>query len=122
MTALTEGAHACEFILSEANGNRSRENGTVASGQDIEAGTVLMGTAGALVALTAVGTAGDLDGTVIGILLYNIDASAGALPASYLARDAEVNGDQLIYPTESTAGGEEAAANTALKSLGIIVR
>ncbi len=38
----TEGAHAGEFILSEANGQRSRENGTLLSGLNLAAGTPLM--------------------------------------------------------------------------------
>ncbi|MCK7579302.1 MAG: head decoration protein [Chromatiales bacterium] len=41
MTTFTEGRHAGEFIVAEANGTRSREVGTLALGQDLEAGTVL---------------------------------------------------------------------------------
>lgn len=122
MTALSEGRHASEFILSEANGNLSREKGTLASGQNLSAGTVLMGPSTALTALTAVGTAGDLDGTVIGILIGNVNATSGDTPAAYLARAAEVIDGSLIYPTESTGGGEKVAAVSALKTIGIIVR
>jgi len=39
--ALTETTHAGGHILSEPDGNRGRENGTLASGQDLAAGTVL---------------------------------------------------------------------------------
>lgn len=123
MTTLTEGRHAAEFVLSEANGNRSRENGTLVSGQNLAAGTVLMDNgAGKLTKLTANGTAADLDGAAVGILLAATDASAGDVAAAYIARDAEVNGNSLTYPTESTAGGEEAAAIASLALLGIIVR
>ncbi len=41
MTTLTEPAHAGEFILHEANGCRSREAITVASGQTLVAGAVV---------------------------------------------------------------------------------
>lgn len=41
MTTLTEGQHAGEFIVSEANKTRSREPVTVLSGQDLAAGAVL---------------------------------------------------------------------------------
>jgi len=41
MPTLNETTHAGGFILSEANGNRSRENGVLNSGQDLAAGTVL---------------------------------------------------------------------------------
>ena len=37
----TEGRHAGEFILSEANGNRSRETIIIASGRSLPAGTVI---------------------------------------------------------------------------------
>jgi len=41
MTTLTEGQHAGEFIVSEANGSRSRDKVTVLSGQNLKAGAVL---------------------------------------------------------------------------------
>jgi hypothetical protein len=41
MTAFTEGNHAGEHIVSEASGTRSREVVTIASGQNLAAGTVL---------------------------------------------------------------------------------
>ncbi len=41
MTTLTDAAHAGEFIVSEANGCRSREAITVLSGEDLVAGAVL---------------------------------------------------------------------------------
>jgi hypothetical protein len=123
MTDFTEGRPAASFILSEANGHRSRENGTVVSGQVLAAGTVVMDNgSGKLTALTAAGTGGDLDDDAVGIIIYPIDATDGDVAASYIARDAEVNGNCLVYPTESTAGGEETAAIESLALLGIIVR
>jgi len=41
MTALTEGLHAAEFVISEASGTRSRQAGTLLSGNDLDSGTVL---------------------------------------------------------------------------------
>lgn len=41
MVVLTEGRHPGEFIMSEANGNRSRESVTIAAEQTIEANQVL---------------------------------------------------------------------------------
>lgn len=111
MTTFTEAAHAAEFILSEGPGHYSRENGT--AGAALTAGTIVEeNTAGELIAF-------DGTGTVVGIVIY--DAADGDAVA-YLARHAEVNGDLLTYPTESTAGGEAAASNTGLATLGIIVR
>lgn len=59
--ALTETTHAGGFIISEANGNRSRENGTLNSGQNCVAGEVLgriMTAAGAKISGTGDGTIG----------------------------------------------------------------
>ena len=41
MTTFNETQHAAEFLVSEASGTRSRETGTLLSGQDLEAGAVL---------------------------------------------------------------------------------
>lgn len=41
MTTFIEGRHAGAFLLSEANGNRSRENLTIAVSQTVEPGTLL---------------------------------------------------------------------------------
>ena len=41
MTTLTESPHAAGFLLSEAEGHRSRDNGVLISGQNLQAGAVL---------------------------------------------------------------------------------
>lgn len=59
--ALSETTHALEFLLSEAPGGRSRESGTLNSGQSCVAGEVLgriMTAAGAKVSGTGDGTIG----------------------------------------------------------------
>lgn len=123
MTTFTEGRHAAEFILSEANGQRSRENGTVASGQDLVAGQVVQLSAGRLVAFTALDdTAGDLITPAVGIMIDACDASGGDTAAAYLARDAEVNLNLLTYPEETTTGNEEEHTIESLAALGIIAR
>jgi len=115
MTTLTETAHTAEFILSEANGHRSRDNGTVASGQVLKAGQLVKASGGNLVAYT--------DGsTPLGVLLNAVDATNGAVAAAYIARDAELNGGLLTYPDENSAATVKSTAKTALKALGIICR
>lgn len=118
MTALTEGRHSGEFILSESNGNRSREEVTIVSGEDLAAGTVLG-------KITASGKyaaydngASDGTQTAVGVLLDACDASGGDTQATMIARDAEVNGEMLGYLT----GADEAAGITDLLAVGIIVR
>jgi hypothetical protein len=123
MTTFTEKAHGPEFILSEANGQRSRANGTVASGEVLEAGEVVMlNGAGKLVAWT-----GDLptDGGVDeaeGIMLYPVDATDGDVAAAYLARDAEVNLNLLVYPENSDGSQETQNVITSLGYKNIIAR
>lgn len=119
MTTFTEGRHAAEFILSEAAGKRSRENGTVLAGENIRAGEVIMDNGAGKIVPYVLGTGN----TVLGISIYPVNADGGVdVAAAYLARDAEVNGNLLTYEAESTAGGEEAAANAGLLDLGIVVR
>lgn len=124
MATKTEGKHTAAFIISEANHVRSRETGTLVSGQDLAAGTVVqLDGSGKLTAFTATtDTAGDLTTEAVGILLDNVDASAADKEAVYIARDAEVNWNELTYPAESTAGGEAANTKASLKLLGIIAR
>lgn len=128
MTTLSEGKHAAEFLVSEANKTRSRKTGTVTSGQKLVAGEVVMLSGGKLVTHDgSLNTAGDVITAVEGIMWEAYDASATGTNADipnavYLARDAEVNGEELTYPTESTAGGEKAAVQASLATLGIIVR
>jgi hypothetical protein len=211
MTTLTENPHAGGFLLSEANGNRSRDNGTLNSPMDLQAGTVLGAkmAAGAAVAGTNTGNgsvtvgalgedaqlgtytlkcvaaaanagtfqliapnglevreitvgggaaandhvtitvadgatdfvAGDsftvavtLDSweqlntsatngtqTAAGILYAAVDATAADKPCVVIARAAEVNGNELIWPA-SISAGNKANAIAALKALGILVR
>lgn len=118
MVTYTEGRHTAEFILSEAAGKRSRENGTVVSGQDLTAGEVIMDNGAGKIAAYTVGTGN----SVLGVIVDNVDATAGDVDAVYIARDAEVNDNLMTYEAESTAGGEKASAVAGLALLGIIVR
>jgi hypothetical protein len=124
MTVLTETRHAGEYIKSEANGDRSRETGTVASGQDLAAGEVVMLSGGELVAHDGLlDTQGDVITPAVGIMFDAVDATGGAVTgAVYTARDSEVVAAALTFPTETTAGGEQAGVTASLATLGIIAR
>lgn len=104
------------FILAEANGMRSRENVTVASGQGVlKAGQVMKGALTALQAYT--------DGsTATAILGYAVDATSEAVDVAAIVRDCEVNLKGLTFPEESTSGNESADVVASLKLLGIICR
>lgn len=113
---LTEGMHTGEFLLSEANGTRSREQGILdTTGATLAAGTVIgkITATGKLAAYDNAAVTAGL-GTAIGILYAN---GADATPASqvtYIARDAEVRSGALT--------GLDSAARTDLAALGIIIR
>lgn len=121
MTVFTEGRHPAEYILSEANGYRSREVGTLLTGNKLTPGTVLgrITASGKLTVLTP--GASDGSQTAAGVLYDNVDATAADKPAVYHARDAEVNGLALTWPAGISAPNKTAAI-TALAALGIIVR
>ena len=61
MTELVEKLHAAGFMISEANGNRSRDNGILLSGQNLNAGAVLgkTVTAGTITGAAAAGNTGN---------------------------------------------------------------
>jgi hypothetical protein len=109
MTALTEARHSAEFIISEANGHRSRENGT--GGATLPAGEVVKVSSSKLVSYNG-------SGTVAGIL---ITATELDQPVAYIARDAEVNFN-LCTSSEATDEALDSGAITGLALLGIIVR
>jgi hypothetical protein len=118
MTVLTEGRHAGEFILSEANGQRSRETITIASGQDLPAGAILELSGG-----KGISYEGSSSSEAVGVLLDAVDASGGDVTgAVYIARDAEVNGAKLSIASDNTAQDGLAAGKTGLELIGIIVR
>lgn len=113
--------HAEGFLRSEANGMRSRESVTLASGNNLTAGTVL-----GLNASTGKYGQADLNAsngleTAKAILLRDCDASSGDVTTAVLVRDAEVNKDELTYPTGATTQ-EKADFDTDLAAVGIIVR
>lgn len=122
----TEAAHGPEFILSEAAGKRSRENGIVASGQgELPAGKVVMDNgSGKLIAYIAEDFTDEEAATneAAGILLYPVDATSAEVAVAYLARAAEVNGKLIVYDEEDTDGNQQATTIQSLGRLGIIVR
>lgn len=122
-TTLTEGPYAGEFILSEAEGTRSRDNITVeladAEDNGIAAGTVMGMRASDGKYLAYDDTATDGTETVAGILYGptgDLDGG-GDVEAAIVNADAEVIGEKIIGPT-----GTEDDVATGLEALGIKVR
>ncbi len=85
--ALTETTHAGGHILSESDGNRSREDGTLASGQDLAAGAVLgritkVQSSGAIPAIVGTGTG------AMTALSFGPDVQVGVYAITLLATSA----------------------------------
>lgn len=123
MTVLTEGRHPGEFLMSEAKGQRSRGNITVASGAGIIAPGTVLGkiTASGKYVASAVGAA-DGSQTAVAVALYGCDATSADADIAAIVRSAEVNGNVLTYHADRDQAAEKTAANADLAAAGIIVR
>lgn len=124
MPVITEGRHSAEFLLSEAEGNRSRDTIKLLAGSgEVKVGTVL-GKVTASGKFKPHDPAGN-DGSQIpaAINLYPLAVPADAdLPASAITRDAEVKGACLTYNAATDTQPEKDAVNIGLAALGIIIR
>jgi len=103
------GGKFAAFVISEAMGLRSRQNYLVSLGKKLKAGEVAKleaGEAGPWL------VSGD---TPAGISVYDVDATDRAIMASFIARDAEVNLRQLIFPANADVIAD-------LEGIGIICR
>lgn len=120
MPTLTEGKYPGEFIATEANGKRSRENGTLVAGQNLP-------TARVVGRITASGKYTDLapaavDGsqTAAGVLFAAVNATGGDKTAVFMVRDCELNRADLDFGALTAA--QITTAISQLASLGVIVR
>lgn len=122
MTTKTEGFHTAEFLVSEAEGHRSRDTGTVrnASADDWPAGTILgiESSGGNYIRHDTSASDGSEDEK--GILFEDVLAGE-TVERTIIVRDAEVNKNHLTYEDAAT-DNEKTATDAALKALGIIVR
>lgn len=122
MATLTEGKHAGEFLVSEAEGTRAREVGTLLLGQKVVTGE-LVGIETASGKYVAYDPAGVIAGsnTVKGVAFNNTDATTADVKGMVIiVRDAELRGSDLTY-NEAVAGTITAEV-AGLKALGLIVR
>ncbi len=129
MTVLTEGRHPGEFLLSEANGQRSRGQVTIAAGSGVIAAGAVLGryTSGVHVGkyCLAPDAAADPDvgnQTAVAVALYGCDATAADRMIAVIQRDAEINGHILSYASSVDDAAKTAAKIAELATVGIIVR
>lgn len=120
MAAQTEVRAAATFLISEANGSRSREKVTIVSGQNLVAGAVV-GKITASGKYAAYDNAA-ADGTqaAAGVLIAAVDASAADAAGAIIIRDAEVAASDLNWGAET--GGDITAGVADLLALGIVSR
>jgi len=121
MTTLSEGRHAGEFVVSEANKTRSRATVTIVSGQTLKAGHVLG-------KVTASGKfaeydPGNADGTetAVAVLFDAVDATGGDAEGVAIVRDAEVNSGELEW-FDSASAAQKTTGEGELAAVGIIAR
>ena len=108
MTTFTEGQHAAEFLVSEAAGTRSRETGTLLSGQDLEAGAVLGKVAkGAASIVAAAGNTGS--GSIAAATV-----GAGAKVGAYRVYCIEPGTNAGVFAVEDPDGIEIGEATVAV--------
>lgn len=100
MTTLTEGMHAGEFCVSEAQGHRSREAITVNAGESLEAGQVLG-------KMTRAANAAVVTGSISGTTLTVTAVSSGVLSVG-----------QTISGSGITAGTKISALGTGIGGVG----
>jgi len=123
MVTFTEGRHAGEGLLSEANFHRSRDKITVASGAGVLApGTVLAKVTASGKYVPSAATGSDGSQTAVAILLYPVDATSADVDVAAITRDAEWNINTLTYGSTVNDDTKKLAARTQLAALGIISR
>jgi biotin carboxylase len=122
---LSEQRHPGEFVLTEANGRLSRDEITIASGSGvIYPGHVLGMITGSGEYKPAMLVASDSDGAQVAsaIALYGCDATSSSQTISAITREAEVNGNTLVYHASIDTAAHRAEKIADLASKHIIVR
>ena len=116
-----ERTHAGEFMVSEANGHRSREQITVARSKDLPPGTVL-GRVTATRKYKQLDPAATDGGEIpAGVLFDWADAANGDRQAVAIVRDAEVVRADLAFADGMSQGDKDAAID-GLAERGVVSR
>ena len=118
MVSYKEGPHPASFILSEAQGQRSRDNRTIGENQDFAPGTIVTGGPD----VPNVPWTTGVIGPGAAITIYGVKTGAGEqVDVAVISRDAEVNRHCIAWPDGTTEAAKDTAA-ADLAALGIIVR
>ena len=119
-TVLTETNHTGEHLVSEANGHRSREVGTITGGK-FQAGTVLGQITASKKWTILAPAATDGSQTAAAVLFEGCDATSVDQSRTLHVRSCEVNGLVIVWPAGIT-NPQKTAAVASLAAAGIIVR
>jgi hypothetical protein len=121
MAAKTEPNYLGDWLKFEEDNLYSRDQVTVASGQNLKTGTVvgIITASGKVTQLAP--SANDGSENAAGVLVGDVDASAADTPGVIIARLAVCSDKGLVWPSGIT-GPQKNTALGQLKSLGILVR
>lgn len=121
----TEGRHAAEFVLSEANFHRSRENLLLAASQSIIAGMILVGdVVAAGVTASAAADADNTSGSGAITLDVTTPVLAGAQNGTYRAvciEPASNGGTFEVFDPQGVAIGKVAVGATFSKEIKFVI-
>lgn len=121
MPVLQEPNRLGDWLKYEEENLYSRDQVTVAAGQNLKTGTVVGKiTASGKVTQLAPG-ATDGSENAAGVLLLDVDASSADAPGVIIARHAVCSDKALVWPAGIT-GPQKTAALAQLKQLGILIR
>lgn len=129
VTVLTEGQRPGEYLVSELDRRYTRDEGTVAKGEIVADGDILILSGGKLYVLDETrdfDTADALAATFAGIAWGPLDASAtGAdadvLKVPYVARACIVRESYLTLPTDATRKASVLAALAAVNPTIVVI-
>jgi hypothetical protein len=121
MAAIQEPNRLGDWLKFEEDNLYSRDQVTVASGQNLKTGTVvgIITASGKVTQLAP--SANDGSQNAAGVLVADVDASAADAPAVIIARHAVCSDKALVWPSGITSA-QKTAAIAQLKQLGILVR
>ena len=117
-TTYNEPRYGGEFLVSEANGDLSRETVVVAMGQNLKAGQPYAKLNNKAVAINPAGNDGSQ--TAAGFSYANCDATAGDQKAAAIVREAEYNESLVVWG--SLTAPQIATAKTQLAAQNLIAR
>ena len=104
MTIKIEGVHAGEFLLSEANGTRSREEVVISAGNGIVAAGTLIAKITAANAAVPTAKAGNVGNGVLGAITVGSPAITGTYVLAMTAASANGGAFSLVDPTGREVG------------------